>query len=119
VFGAGPVTAPSIEGRDPLSVHRSPSRGNQPDTRGDVDARYDRIDTDGKLTLRHDGHLHHIGRTHARTPIIRLIHNLQIHIVNALTGELLRDLTLDTTRDYPPQKPKTPRTRGFGVPPMS
>lgn len=66
--------------------------------------RHDQVDADGKLTLRHNGRLHHIGigRTHARTPVIMLIHDLDIHIINADTGELLRELTLDPTRDYQP-----------------
>ena len=37
-----------------------------------------------------------------------LIHDLDIRIIHATTGELLRDLTLDPTRDYQPtgQPPK-------------
>jgi hypothetical protein len=37
------------------------------------------MDTSGKLSLRHNGRLHHIGigRTHARTPILMLINGLQ------------------------------------------
>ena len=74
--------------------------------------RHDIIDTDGKLTLRHNGRLHHIGigRTHARTPIIMIIHDLNIRVTNATTGEILRELTLDTTKDYQPQNQRNPRT---------
>ena len=66
--------------------------------------RADRVDTDGKLTLRHAGRLHHIGigRTHARTHVLLLIQDLDIRVINAATGELLRELTLDPTRDYQP-----------------
>ena len=66
--------------------------------------RHDHVDTDGKLTLRVNGRLHHIGigRTHARTPVILLIHDLHVRVVNAATGELLRELTIDQTRDYQP-----------------
>jgi transposase InsO family protein len=79
--------------------------------------RADRVDTDGKLTLRVNGKLHHIGigRTHARTRILMLIQDLHIRIINAATGELLRELTIDQARDYQPTgrppgpKPKTPR----------
>lgn len=79
--------------------------------------RHDRIDSTGKLTLRHNGRLHHIGigRAHARTPVIMLIAGLDIRVIHAATGELLRDLTLDPTRDYQPtgkprsQKRRTPR----------
>lgn len=70
--------------------------------------RTDIVDSNGKLTLRHNGKLHHIGigRTHARTPVLMLIQDLDIHIVNASTGELIRALTLDPSKDYQPQNKK-------------
>ena len=78
--------------------------------------RHDRIDDTGVVTLRVAGKLRHIGigRTHARTHIIMLINDLHVRVVNAATGELLRELTIDLTRDYQPTgrppgpKPKTP-----------
>jgi transposase InsO family protein len=81
--------------------------------------RADRIDADGKLTLRHHGRLHHIGigRTHARTPVFMLVRDLDIRVINAATGELLRELTLDPGRNYQPTgrppgpPPRTPRKR--------
>jgi transposase InsO family protein len=80
--------------------------------------RTDRVDSDGKLTLRVNGKLHHIGigRTLARTPVLMLVRDLHIRVINAATGELLRELTLDPARDYQPTgeppgpKPKRPRT---------
>jgi transposase InsO family protein len=80
--------------------------------------RTDRVDADGKLTLRVNGRLHHIGigRTHARTPVLMLIQDLHIRVINAATGELLRELTLNPARDYQPTglppgpKPRRPRT---------
>jgi transposase InsO family protein len=67
--------------------------------------RRDRVDDSGVVTLRHAGRLHHIGigRTHARTHVILLVHDLHIRIVDATTGELLRELTLNPTIDYQPQ----------------
>jgi transposase InsO family protein len=64
------------------------------------------------------GRLHHIGigRTYAGTHVLLLIQDLEIRVINAATGELLRDLTLDPTRDYQPTgqppgpKSQTPRT---------
>jgi transposase InsO family protein len=76
--------------------------------------RHDRIDTTGRVTLRHNGRLHHIGlgRTHTRTPVILLIADLDIHVIHANTGELLRHLTLDPTRDYQPlHQPPAPHPR--------
>jgi transposase InsO family protein len=73
--------------------------------------RRDRVDTTGVVTLRHAGRLHHIGigRTHARTHVLILVQDLHIRIVNAITGELLRELTLDPSRDYQPTgAPKGP-----------
>jgi len=67
--------------------------------------RRDRVDDAGSITLRVNGRMHHIGigRTHARTPVIILAHDLNVRVVNAATGELLRELTIDQNRDYQPQ----------------
>jgi transposase InsO family protein len=81
--------------------------------------RADRIDTNGKLTLRHGGRLYHIGigRAHARTRVLMLIRDLHIRVINAATGELLRELILDPARNYQPTgrppgpPPGTPRQR--------
>ena len=75
----------------------------QPRVRRDV------VDSGGTLTLRHNGRLHHIGvgRTHARTPILMLINGLDIRIIHATTGEIIRELTLNPAIDYQPRgKPK-------------
>jgi len=64
--------------------------------------RRDKIDAGGKITLRHGGQLYSIGigRTHARTRVIVLVQDREIRIIDAATGELLRDLTLDPTKRY-------------------
>jgi hypothetical protein len=70
--------------------------------------RHDRVDTTGSVTLHHIG----VGRTHAGTRVILLVHDLQIRIVHAATGEVLRELVLDPTRDYQPTgAPKGPTRR--------
>ncbi|WP_375003455.1 integrase core domain-containing protein [Aeromicrobium sp. CTD01-1L150] len=81
-----------------------PGDSRDPDTHDRV--RHDRVDASGVVTLRIAGRLHHIGigRTHARTHVIMLIHDLHVRIVNATTGELLRELKVDPERDYQPQK---------------
>ena len=68
--------------------------------------RHDTIDTTGVITLRHNSRLHHIGigRRHARTPVLVLVHDLEIRVITH-DGELLRELTLDPTRDYQRQIP--------------
>jgi transposase InsO family protein len=80
---------------------------------------HDRIRTDiiganGTVTLRHGGRLYHIGtgRAHAGTHVLLLVQDLHIRIINAATGELLRELTLDPGRNYQPTgKPPRPAPR--------
>jgi transposase InsO family protein len=90
--------------------------------------RTDRIDATGLVTLRHQGKLHHIGigRAHAGTRVLLLVQDLHIRVINADTGELIRELVLNPDKNYQPTgKPagwpkKTPRPlRGFAVSPMS
>ncbi|MDQ2636360.1 MAG: integrase core domain-containing protein, partial [Actinomycetota bacterium] len=80
--------------------------GNSRDTDTHDRIRHDRIDKTGAVTLRVNGRMHHIGvgRTHARTHVILLVQDLSVRIVNAITGELLRELTIDPNRDYQPRK---------------
>ncbi|HEU4512833.1 MAG TPA: IS481 family transposase [Nocardioidaceae bacterium] len=70
--------------------------------------RHDRVDKSGTVTLRAAGQLRHIGigRTHSRTHVILLVQDLHVRVVNAITGELLRELTIDPDRDYQPRTPK-------------
>jgi transposase InsO family protein len=83
--------------------------------------RRDRLDTTGTVTLRVAGKLRHIptGRTHARTPVILLVQDLEVRVINATTGELLRELTIDLTRDYQPlgRPPGPPPRNTKGEPP--
>jgi transposase InsO family protein len=69
--------------------------------------RHDKVDPSGVFTLRHNSRLHHIGigRRHAGTDILVLVHDLHIRVLNS-DGELLRELLLDPSKDYQPQ-PKT------------
>jgi transposase InsO family protein len=71
--------------------------------------RSDRVNN-GKITLRHAGTLYSIGigRRHNGRKVTALVHGLDITIIDATTGELLRELALDTTRKYQPQNSKKP-----------
>ncbi len=76
--------------------------------------RNDVIAASGTVTLRTGGKLYHlgIGRIHAGTRVLVLVQDLHIRIINATTGELLRELTLDPTRNYQPTgAPKGPTRR--------
>jgi transposase InsO family protein len=77
--------------------------------------RHDRI-RDGRVSLRHNGHMHHIGlgRTLDGTRVILLIDDLDIRVIHRYTGEIIRSLTIDPDRRYhgtgrPPGGPKGPR----------
>lgn len=63
--------------------------------------RHDTIDPSGVFTLRHNSRLHHIGigRRHAGTDILVLVHDRHIRALTT-DGELLRELHLDPSKDY-------------------
>jgi len=75
-----------------------------PDDPGLWRVRYDTIDNDGKISLRYAGKLLHlgIGRAHARTEIICLIHNLDATVLTH-EGLALAEFTLNPARDYQPK----------------
>jgi len=89
-----------------------PGDSRDPDTHDRI--RHDRVDKAGSVTLRHNGRLHHlgVGRTYQGTCVILLVQDLNIRIVNPITGELLRELTLNPHIDYQPTgAPKGPTRR--------
>jgi transposase InsO family protein len=82
-----------------------------------VRVRRDRIDRNGKVTLRYRTRLHHIGvgKAHKGKRVIMLIDDLEIRVLDE-DGEVLRELVLDPSKDYqgtgrPPGPPKG-RPRG-------
>ncbi|MFE7631567.1 hypothetical protein [Kocuria sp. NPDC057446] len=98
-------------------MHKAlPGPNHDPDAHDYV--RHDRIGSTGTVTLRVAGVLRHIGigRTHKGTHVFLLIQDHQVRVVNATTGELLRELTIDPSRDYQPRAWQKARThiRGFG-----
>ena len=85
------------------------------------------VDTSGVVTLRYNGRLHHIGigRTHARTPVLLLVDDRDIRVINATTGEVLREHSPSTPpattnpMGRPPGPPRkaapTPRRNAQGL----
>jgi transposase InsO family protein len=67
--------------------------------------RHDKIDQWGSITLRYNSRLHHIGlgTRLAGTPVTLLIDDLHIRVIHRHTGQLIRELILDPTRDYQPR----------------
>ena len=77
--------------------------------------RRDRV-SHGNITLRVGGVLHHIGlgRHLHGTRILMLIDDLEVRVIHATTGEIIRTLTIDPNRRYhgtgrPPGGPTGPR----------
>jgi len=80
--------------------------------------RHDVVDDSGSVTLRVHGRIRHIGigRTHARTRIVLLVDDLHVRVVDEATGELIRELEVDPSKDYQPTgaprgpaRPRQPR----------
>ncbi len=78
------------------------ARPTTPDDQNVWRVRYDTIDRDGKISLRHSGRLLHlgIGRAHTRTEIICLIHNNDAIVSTRDTGEVLAEFTLNPAHGY-------------------
>ena len=107
----------SLPHRSPPAVAYQARPKAGPTARHDVHhrVRRDVVDAAGKVTLRHHGRLYKIGigRTRARTPIIMLVADLHVRVLDAATGDTIRTLTLDTSRSYQPtgRAPGAPRKR--------
>ena len=99
-----PLPTAPVHPRDRL--HRRPKAGPGTDRSRDTHdrVRSDRVDQTGCVSLRVNGRLHHIGigRTHTGTHVLLLVQDLHVRVIDAATGELLRELTIDPTRDYQP-----------------
>jgi transposase InsO family protein len=88
------------------------SAGHRDDSHDRV--RHDIVDKSGRVTLRVDGRMHHIGlgAEHRGTRVIVLAHDLDVRVANEATGELIRKLTIDPTKDYQPLgRPPGPKPR--------
>jgi len=97
----------ALSGRTPLQAYSArikarPATVADPETHFRV--RHDKVDTAGTVTLRHDSKLHHIGigRAHKGKPVKLLIADRDIRVFDLHTGEQIRRLTLDPSRDYQP-----------------
>lgn len=97
----------ALDGRTPLQAYGARVKARpagEPSTDAHFRVRQDKVDAGGTVTLRHDSRLHHIGigRAHKGRRIKLLVADLEIRVLDQETGELIRRLTLDPTRDYQP-----------------
>lgn len=99
----------ALHDRTPLQAYsariKARPNGQEAPAQTHFRVRQDTVDQHGKVTLRHESRLHHIGigRAHKNRPIKLLIADRNIRIIDPeKNGELIRALTLDPTRDYQP-----------------
>jgi hypothetical protein len=97
----------ALRGRTPLQAYSARIKArpaSQEVSETHFRIRHDKVHSAGTVTLRHDSKLHHIGlgRAHKGKPIKLLVADRDIRILDARTGELIRRLTLDPSRDYQP-----------------
>ena len=97
----------ALGGRTPLQAYSAQVKArpaSQENPEAHFRVRHDKVDGQGKVSLRHDSRLHHIGlgRAYKGKPIKLLVADRDIRVLDARTGELIRRLTLDPNRDYQP-----------------
>ena len=96
----------AIGRRTPAEVYTArPKAAPSADRAGLVHYRVRRdIINNGTVTLRHNSRLHHIGigKAHTGRRVLLLVADLHVRVITD-DGELLRELTLDPTRDYQPR----------------
>lgn len=82
-----------------------PKATAQSSPRTEYRTRTDRVDANGKVTLRYAGRLRHlgIGRAHAGRPVLLLIDGAHVSTSDATTGEVIAEHTIDPTKDYQPK----------------
>ena len=95
----------ALQSRTPLQAYSARTKarpaGQPADTHFRV--REDKVDKFGKVSLRYDSRLYHIGigRAHKGRAVKLLIADQQIRVIDP-QGQLIRELTLDPNRDYQP-----------------
>ncbi|WP_456818610.1 integrase core domain-containing protein [Cellulomonas sp. URHB0016] len=64
--------------------------------------RFDHVGTNGKISLRRAGRMHHlaVGAAHRGTPVLILIDETTTTIIARTTGDILASNTIDPTRTY-------------------
>lgn len=105
----------AIDRRTPAQAYaaRSKALPAKPSIPVHYRVRRDKVDNGGVITVRYDSQLRHIGlgREHHGKRVLALIADRYVRVVEQETGELLRELTLDPTKDYQPlgRKPGPPK----------
>ena len=93
----------SVEGRTPFQAFQARLKAGPalPVPSVHYRVRRDRLDSDGRVTLRYLGRLRHIHVSYRcrRQPVVLLVAGANVRVVGE-DGSILRELTLDPDRDY-------------------
>ena len=93
----------ALDGRTPLQAFNSRLKASPSATHPQLDYRIrrDRLDAEGRVTLRYLSRLRHfhVSYKHRRQDVVILVAGAHVRVI-AEDGALLRELTLDPTRDY-------------------
>ena len=97
----------------------TPSTTTEPEWR----TRVDKVDKNGKVTVRYAGRIRHlgIGRAHIGESVLMLIHDNEVTTSNAATGEVITEHLIDPAKNYQRPLQRTPgqRSRANPSPPGS
>jgi transposase InsO family protein len=93
----------ALDGRTPLQAYSTRIKAKPADESAQAHfrVRQDKVDETGKVSIRYMSKLYKIGlgRAHKGRPVKLLIADQQIRVID-LQGQLIRELTLDPTRNY-------------------
>ena len=75
--------------------------------------RHDRVDKNGTVCLRVHSGMRHIGlgRPYVGTRVLILAQDLNVTVINATTGEVIRELVIDLEKNYQPLEKANGRTQ--------
>lgn len=97
----------ALGGRTPEEAYTAlPKATPTGNTRSEWRSRTDRVDTNGKVTLRYAGQLRHlgIGRRYTGLRILMLINDRHVTVSSLETGDILGEYIIDPARDYQARK---------------
>jgi len=110
----------SLDRKTPAAAYAARPKAAPAPGGGSPTTQTGRAASNGTITHSHDGRRRHIaiGRRHAGTAVLVISTGPAIQIADAATGEVLRELTIDPTRDYQPTGAPPGRTRKNPTPKM-
>lgn len=95
----------ALDRRTPGEVYRATPKAlpaSNGHAQGHYRLRYDRLDTNGKMSFRRAGRMHHlgVGAKHARKRVLALADDHQVLITHLTTGEVLSRHLIEPTKSY-------------------